>query len=165
MLRARGPPRYRGAMASRLVSESTTIGAPPSHVFAILADPRQHPRIDGSGSVRDTIRGPERLAKGAVFGVSMKLFGLPYQVSHRVVEFEEDRLIAWRHWAGHRWRYELQPVGEGCRVTESFDYRPYGALRSAFITALGFPDRNRRGITATLARLKTVAEAAAAAAG
>ena len=151
-------------MTDKLVSESTTISAPPTVVFSIVADPRQHPRIDGSGSVRDTVQGPERLSQGATFGVSMKLFGLPYKISNRVVEFEEDRLIAWRHFGGHRWRYRLEPVAGGTRVTESFDYTRHGAISSAVITGLRFPQRNRHGITATLARLKSAAEADAAAA-
>ncbi len=41
-------------MAATNVSASTTVAAPPATVFAILADPRQHPRIDGSGTVRGT---------------------------------------------------------------------------------------------------------------
>lgn len=85
-------------MSDRIVTASTRIDAPPSVVFAIVADPRQHARIDGSGSVRGTISGPERLsAKGDTFGVDMKLFGLPYKIRNKVVEFDADRRIAWRH--------------------------------------------------------------------
>jgi len=149
-------------MSDKVVSESTTIAAAPEVVFAIIADPRQHPRIDGSGSVRDTVVGPDRLSRGAEFGVSMRMFGLPYQIRNRVVEFEEGRRIAWRHFGGHRWRYELEPVAGGTRVTESFDYSPYGAAASAAIRAARFPARNRAGIRETLSRLKTAAEADAA---
>ena len=39
-------------MSASDVSASTTIAAPPAVVFAILADPRQHARIDGSGTVQ-----------------------------------------------------------------------------------------------------------------
>jgi hypothetical protein len=147
-------------MDDRLVSDSTTIDATPDVVFAIVADPRQHPRIDGSGSVRDVISGPERLAKGASFGVSMKLFGLPYRIRNRVVEFEEGRLIAWRHFGAHRWRYELEPTPDGgTRVTETFDYTHYDPISAAGLRAAGFPERNRAGIAATLDRLKQAAEA------
>ena len=146
-------------MSDRLVSESTTIDAAPEVVFAIVADPRQHTRIDGSGSVREIIAGPERLAKGEHFGASMKLFGLPYKIRNKVVEFEEGRLIAWRHFGAHRWRYELQPtVDGGTLVTETFDYTRYDPFRAAWLRAAGFPERNRRGITETLVRLKQAAE-------
>ncbi len=146
---------------SRVVSSSVDIAAPAETVFAILVDPRQHSRIDGSGSVRDTISGPDRLSRGATFGVDMKLAGVPYRISNRVVEFEEGRLIAWRHFGGHRWRYELEPVGDGTRVTESFDYSRYGTPQRLLIEAFGFPERNRRGIEQTLRNLKSVAESAA----
>ena len=48
-------------MSTPSVSSSTVIEASPARVFAILADPRQHPRIDGSGTVTGTISGPDRL--------------------------------------------------------------------------------------------------------
>ena len=144
-------------MTSHIVSASTTIAAPAEVVFAILADPRQHARIDGSGSVLEMLRGPERLSRGAEFGMDMKLFGVPYKMSNRVVEFEEGRLIAWRHFGGHRWRYELEPVDGGTRVTESFDYSRYNRIGSAIIELAGFPERNRRGIEETLVRLEAAA--------
>ena len=147
-------------MTDRTVSGRTTVAAPPQVVFAIVADPRQHARIDGSGSVQRLLVGPERLSKGAEFGVSMRLFGLPYKISNRVVEFEDDRRIAWRHFGGHRWRYELAPTADGgTEVTETFDYSHYGPLARAVITGLGFPGRNRHGIEQTLVRLKAAAEA------
>jgi uncharacterized protein YndB with AHSA1/START domain len=149
--------------ADKQVSARTTIDAPPHVVFAILADPRQHPRIDGSGSVQQVTTGPERLSKGATFGADMRLFGVPYKISNRVVEFEEDRRIAWRHFGGHRWRYELQPTDDGgTQVTETFDYSRYGVAATTAIRALGFPERNRRGIEETLVRLKAAAEEDAA---
>jgi uncharacterized protein YndB with AHSA1/START domain len=147
-------------MSDRVVSASTTIDAPPEVVFAIVADPRQHPRIDGSGSVRDVITGPDRLEKGATFGVSMKLFGVPYTINNRVVEYDEDRRIAWKHFGAHRWRYELEPTPEGgTRVTETWDASRYDPLWATGLRLAGFPERNRKGITETLARLKQAAEA------
>lgn len=147
-------------MSDRLVSDSTTIDAPPAVVFAIVSDPRQHPRIDGSGSLQGVITGPERLtAKGDTFGMDMKLFGLPYKIRNKVVEFEADRRIAWRHFGAHRWRYELEPTEDGgTRVTETFDYTRYDPISAAALRAAGFPERNRKGIAATLVRLKEAAE-------
>ena len=152
--------RYGDAMDDRTVSASTTIAAPPGVVFGIVADPRQHPRIDGSGSVRGVVTGPERLAEGETFGVAMKLFGLPYRISNQVVEFVPDRLVAWRHFGAHRWRYELEPTEKGgTRVTETWDYSRYHPAWAAVLRLVGFPERNREGITATLERLKQAAEA------
>lgn len=141
-----------------MVSESIDIVAPPEVVFTILANPRQQSRIDGSGSVRALINGPERLSKGATFGVDMKLFGLPYKIRNTVVEFEEGRRVAWRHFGGHRWRYVLEPTETGTRVTESFDYSMYALPQRLLIELAGFPARNRAGIAGTLVKLKEAAE-------
>ncbi len=143
---------------SRTVTSSTVVEAPASRIFAILADPRQHPRIDGSGSVRGSVRGPDRLEQGSRFSMSMRL-GAPYAVVNTVVEYEPDRRIAWKHFAPHRWRYELEPVAGGTRVTETWD-----ATRCSTPVWLGlrlarFPERSRRGIEATLVRLAHTAEA------
>ncbi len=152
-------------MTSQTVSAGTTIAAPPAVVFAILSDPHQHVRIDGSGSLQNLIDGPDRLAKGDRFHVSMKLLGLPYKITNTVVEYEQDRRIAWRHFGGHRWRYELTPTTDGgTEVVETFDYSRHTGLNKAFIELLGFPERNRRGIEGTLERLKDAAEADAASA-
>jgi hypothetical protein len=142
----------------KVISESVDVAAPPEVVFAILSDPRQHARIDGSGSVRELVKGPERLSKGATFGMDMKLFGLPYKIRNTCVEFEEGRRVAWRHFGGHRWRYVLEPIEGGTRVTESFDYSMYGVPQRLLIELAGFPGRNRAGIAGTLVKLKEAAE-------
>lgn len=106
----------------KVVARSTVVPAPPGEIFEILADPRRHGEIDGSGSVRDAfIDAPERLFLGAQFGMRMKIV-VPYSMKNTVVEFEENRRIAWRHLGGHVWRYVLEPVEGGTRVTEEFDW-------------------------------------------
>jgi uncharacterized protein YndB with AHSA1/START domain len=146
------------------ISDSITVDAPPDVVFAILAAPRQHSRIDGSGSVQSVIAGPERITgKGQRFTVRMKLFGVPYVIVNRVVEFEPDRLIAWRHFTANRWRYELTPTGDGgTTVTETFDTSRADPVTDAVVSWAKFPERNQQGITETLERLKKAAEADAA---
>lgn len=144
-------------MGTDVITASTVVAAPPAAVFAILADPRQHPRIDGSGTVQGTVSGPDRLSLGARFGMNMRQ-GAPYRITNRVVEFEEDRLIAWRHVGPHRWRYELEPVEGGTRVTESWDLTHYpGPLRSVMRRLFGA--RTQRAVDATVLRLKELAEA------
>jgi hypothetical protein len=148
-------------VTDQLISETITVEAPPAVVFAILADPRQHHRIDGSGSVGSVLAGPDRItAKGQTFIVRMKLFGVPYVIRNRVVEFEADRRIAWRHFTANRWRYELAPTGDGgTTVTETFDMSRANAPTDFFVRRAKFPERNREGIRATLQRLKQAAEA------
>ena len=138
------------SIMSRFVSRSTVVAAPPQRVFDLLAEPGRHAELDGSGTVRGRLRGPARLSAGATFGMRMRL-GLPYVIRNQVVEFEEGRRIAWRHAGHHVWRYELEPVGEGTRVTETFDWEPARAPRLLELT--GFPARNAAAMERTLARL------------
>jgi uncharacterized protein YndB with AHSA1/START domain len=146
---------------SEQVTESITVDAPPDVVFAILATPRQHSRIDGSGSVGSILSGPDRLSgTGDRFIVRMKLFGVPYVIRNRVVEFEAGRRIAWRHFTANRWRYELTPTADGgTTVTETFDMSRADRVTDAVVRWAKFPERNRQGITETLERLKKAAEA------
>ncbi len=133
-----------------VVSVERTIAADPAAIFALLADPAKHPLIDGSGSVRK-VRGPtERLKKGAKFGMDMRI-GVPYRITNTVVEFEEGRRIAWRHFGGHVWRYILDPVSGGTKVTEEFDMGP---SRSRLVLKLmRAAKKNRQAMEETLERL------------
>lgn len=144
-------------MTERVVSVSRVIHADPEAIFEILADPSRHGDIDGSGMVQSARGGSTRLALGAKFGMDMKIGPLPYRISNEVVEFEENRRIAWAHFGGHRWRYELEPVEGGTKVTESFDWST--ARIPKFIELMGYPAKHPANITATLERLATLVEA------
>jgi uncharacterized protein YndB with AHSA1/START domain len=149
-------------MSASDVSASTTIAAPPAAVFAIIADARQHARIDGSGTVREAVDAPERLELGSTFGMKMKI-GAPYRTKNTVVEYEPDRLISWRHVGTHRWRYELEPQADGStKVTETWDLSHCNGVNRWILGAMGYPKRHQKGIEQTLVRLKAAAEADAA---
>jgi uncharacterized protein YndB with AHSA1/START domain len=140
----------------RTVQAQRVIAASPDAIFDLLADPNRHAEIDGSGSVqkpKDMSQG--RLTLGAKFGMDMKV-GLPYSVKNEVVEFEEDRRIAWRHAGHHIWRYELEPVAEGTRVTETFDWATARAPWA--LELMRVPERNRKAMESTLVRLAAVVE-------
>ncbi|MDT4938096.1 MAG: hypothetical protein QOG80_1767 [Pseudonocardiales bacterium] len=138
-------------MSSYLVSESRVIAADAQRLFDIVANPAMHPVMDGSGSVQAILDGaPTRLTLDATFGMNMKL-GAAYKIVNRVVEFEEGRRIAWRHFNGHIWRYLFEPADTGTQVTEQWDAR--SAHNKLGLRLMGFPARNRRGIVATLQRL------------
>ncbi len=140
----------------RTVSVERVIHASPQAIFDVLADPAMHPRLDGSGTVQNPESAdPARLALGSRFGMHMRIF-VPYRITSQVVEFEEGRLIAWRHFGGHVWRWELEPADGGTRVRETFDWRPSRA--PWFLELVGYPGRNRRGIEATLPRLAALVE-------
>ncbi|MGH9129982.1 MAG: SRPBCC family protein [Acidimicrobiales bacterium] len=142
-------------MPGPVISRARIIDAPAQRIFDLLADPAAHARFDGSGSVKAPTNAPARLSSGARFGMSMKI-GAPYKVTNQVVEFEEGRRIAWRHFGGHIWRYELEPVqdGKATRVIETFDGRP---AHAPFVSrALGFYRRHPSAIEATLERLAEI---------
>jgi uncharacterized protein YndB with AHSA1/START domain len=141
-----------------VVQLTIDIAAPAEVVFDILTNPAQHPKIDGSTTVRRHLRGPRRLSAGSRFSMSMRIFGVPCWVTNRVVEFEPNRLIAWRHFEPQRWRYELEPVTGGTRVRESFDYSSYPTIGRWIIRLARWPERNRRAIAQTLLRLRAAAE-------
>lgn len=132
---------------------SRVVAAPAAALFDLLARPVGHGVIDGSGTVRGVQPGtPERLSAGARFGMQMR-WGLPYRILNQVVEFEEGQLIAWRHFAGHVWRWRLEAVdARHTRVTEEFDSRP--SRYPVATRMLGWPRRNAAAIDASLDRLE-----------
>jgi uncharacterized protein YndB with AHSA1/START domain len=108
-------------MAENTVSASAIVDAPPAAVFEFIRRPENHAEISGDGSVQRPGSGPDALSMGDKFGMSMKM-GMPYRISSKVVEFEENAAIAWCHLGKHRWRWELEAVeGDKTKVTETYD--------------------------------------------
>jgi hypothetical protein len=117
-------------MEGNVVSVERCIPAGPAAIFSLVADAARHHEIDGSGLVRDVKAGaPQKLSLGSTFGMSMKM-GIGYSTVNTVIEYEEDRRIAWqtrftgfigRFVGGRIWRYELEPVEGGTLVRESWD--------------------------------------------
>ncbi|MEU7635136.1 MULTISPECIES: SRPBCC family protein [unclassified Streptomyces] len=138
------------------ISRDIVIAAPPSAVFSIVANPHRHADFDGSGTVKNAVSGPDRLGLNATFKTAMKMFGVRYQIVNTVVEFEADRRIAWCNPGKHRWRYELEEVDGGTRVTETCDLST-SPMRGLLVRT-PLPRRNAEGIEKTLPRLKALVE-------
>jgi uncharacterized protein YndB with AHSA1/START domain len=141
----------------RQVSRSVEVAAPAAELFAYVADPRRHHEVDGSGTVRENITAPAKLAAGDRFATKMRMFGLPYRITSTVIAVKPGALIEWRHPFGHRWRWEFDEISPTLtRVTETFDFRDTGSVKDAlnYYTLTGFAKSNARGIEATLAKLR-----------
>jgi len=125
-------------------------------IFDLLADPRRHQELDGTKTIKGNISGPERLSLGSKFGMRMHL-GIRYRITNTVVEYEENRLIAWRHFGKWRWRYELRSISQDVtEVTETFD-------GTTSISQLWLKFRKaypwvQMAVAKSLVRLKVVAE-------
>jgi hypothetical protein len=121
------------------VTVSRRIQAPAADIFQILADPRRHLELDGSGMLRGT-SSAMITGVGDVFVMKMYFSELgDYEMNNHVVEYEPNRLISWEPEAGnghrdvapdssaasrwgHRWSYELAPDGpDATVVTEIYD--------------------------------------------
>ena len=139
------------------VSRSVEVNASAAELFAIVADPRRHHELDGSGTVGDNIDAPAKLVPGARFTTKMKMFGVPYRVTSVVTALKPDELIEWRHPVGHHWRWEFAALTPTTtKVTETFDYSDTGPVKDGlkYYQRTGFAKRNAKGIEATLTRLR-----------
>ena len=137
----------------RKVTFTTEVNRPTDELFAIVADPHRHGELDGSGTVGDTVKGPNRIAKGDKFSVKMKQYGVPYRITSKVTDFTDGRVVEWQHPLGHKWRWEFEPTATGTRVTESFDYSSVPGVQAKLLDLTGYPKKNGAGIRKTLEKL------------
>ncbi len=109
-----------------MVSASQEVAAGAAEIFELIADPAQQPRWDGNDYLSKAPPGQRVHVVGEVFTMTTtKGNGR----ENHVIEFEEDRLIAWRpaepgqEPPGHLWRWELQPIDAShTRVTHTYDW-------------------------------------------
>ncbi len=148
-------------MDGSVISVERVVPTSASSIFDLLADPTRHPDIDGSGTVKEAkVEGPRRLAMGTTFGMAMQM-GIRYSMVNTVIEFEENRRIAWQARpkgfvgnlvGGRIWRYELDPVEGGTKVTESWDISDD---HQRVLLRLGkLPETTRSNMAKTLARIE-----------
>jgi hypothetical protein len=148
-------------MQDYVLSVERMIPARPEAIFDVLADVAKHTLIDGSGMLQGAQETePERLVLGSKFGMGMKL-GVRYSTVNKVVEFEENRRIAWqtgpegfagRLMGGRIWRYELEPGSDGTLVRESWDINP-DPMRALLKLGDIYSNKTKRDMERTLDRL------------
>jgi hypothetical protein len=156
-------------VGDKVVSVERVVKAPAADIFAIVADASRHPDIDGSGSVQHLKPGATRhLSLGSTFGMSMKL-GVPYSMTNKVIEYEQDKRIAWqtvlsgplgRFVGGRIWRYEFEGADGGTLVRESWDI---SQDKQRFMLRAGpVAKQTAEAMTKTLGRLAELTETSAA---
>ena len=139
------------------VSRRVEVAAPVADLYAMVADPRRHHELDGSGTVGDNITVPAQLLEGSKFSTHMKMFGLPYRITSTITSLKPNEVFEWRHPLGHRWRWEFESLSPTLtRVTETFDYHDAGALKNKlkYYERTGFRKANASGIEKTLGKLR-----------
>lgn len=106
------------------------VPVPAAALFELLADPRRHAEIDGSGRVMGDVDARPITATGQVFTMAMSdpTRG-DYRTDNEVLALEPDRLIAWssteagQPQIGVRWRWQLDPAGPGrTTVVHTYDW-------------------------------------------
>jgi hypothetical protein len=119
------------------VAVSRRIGASAADIFRILADPKRHRELDGSGMLQGA--GSDAVVSGVGDVFVMRMYYSQhgnYEMNNHVVEYEPDRRIGWEPEAGrghpdastgnarwgHRWTFDLVPDGPAATiVTEIYD--------------------------------------------
>ena len=109
---------------SERIEVQRNIPAPAADVFAVLCDPHGHVAIDSSGMLQDADGEPVSAVDDS-FVIHMDREALndyplgKYDVTVKIREFEQDRLIAWtilgeiEPQIGHVYGYRLEPDGDG----------------------------------------------------
>lgn len=146
------------------ISLSTCVAAPPSVLFGVLADPVNHPRLDGSRMIRGVDEAGPISSVGDTFSMRMRQV-VPYRAVNTVIDFRPGSAIAWQTWsqvAGRRvmggqvWSYALEPVAPG--ITEVVQTYDWSDARHAWVIRVGgYPERMGAAMAETLHRLATVA--------
>ncbi|MFP5021027.1 SRPBCC family protein [Pseudonocardia phyllosphaerae] len=141
-----------------VVTSSREIAADAARIFELIADPARQPSWDGNDNLVETAGDQRVHAIGDIFATTLTNGGVR---ENRVVEFEEGRRIAWKpsdvgaEPAGHLWRWELEPLDDGCTlVTHTYDW-------SGLTDEKRFPracSTSPEMLAASLERLATAAE-------
>jgi hypothetical protein len=142
----------------QIKSARIVIGASLEKIFAILSNPHRHKEIDGSKTIQENISGPDKLILGSKFGMKMHL-GVDYRILNTVVEYEENKLIAWRHIGRWIWRYELVNLGpQTTQVTETFDASRAPLIAKAWLSLRKAYPWTQKAVAKTLVQLKSTCE-------
>ncbi len=108
------------------LSASVEVAAPPQQVWELVSD------ITRTGEFSPVVEAcwwdeGHGLAVGSSFTGRNVTPARTWETRCRVVELEPGRRFAWEVGAGWvRWAYDVEPAGDGTRLTESWEFTPVG---------------------------------------
>ena len=148
------------------ISVSREINAPASTVYAMVADLTRMGEWSPENTGAKWLGNATTAKPGAKFQGTNKNGSKVWKTVGIVTAADADRLVEFQVKAGPLkvadWRYEIESVGDGCRVTESFTDLRGGLIKFIGSRVTGVADRdahNRAGMEKTLENLKAAAEA------
>jgi hypothetical protein len=147
------------------VEVSVDVAAAADAVYALISDVRRMGEWSPECVRCEWLDGADRAAVGARFRGHNRIGVRRWSTVSTVVAAEPDRSFAFRVAAVGlpvaEWRYTVTTIPGGCRVSETWTDSRGGVIRTLGRLATGVGDRaahNRRGMEATLARIKAAAE-------
>ncbi len=136
------------------------IDAPADAIFALLADPRRHVELDGSGYMRSDQDASQITGTGEVFTMNMSgdHMGGDYQSENHVTAYEKNKQLAWKTAPagqkppGWQWEWDLEPITDGStKVTLTYDWSE--VTDEEILAKLHFPFVPQSGLDESLSKL------------
>ncbi|WP_040405787.1 SRPBCC family protein [Amycolatopsis nigrescens] len=144
------------------------VAASPARVYALVSDPSALAEVAEEYAGHRWLGGASSASVGARFKGSNKRGFRRWNTISTITDADDGSRFAFEVSAFGipvaRWQYDLEPAGDGCRVTEStWEKRPgWWRYPTSFVTGVWDREQqNRANIQATLARLKARVEAGA----
>lgn len=157
-------------MAEPTAQSSIDIAAPPELVYAIVSDVENLPQWAVEAERCKWLGDASGPAVGAKFRGINKHNGRKWAMGCEVTDAEQGRRFGFKVGmvgvTTAKWRYDIEPTDDGCRVTESTvrvaPKVPTMAFNRAILGIRNRDEHNQRNIEQTLVQLKSYAERQAA---
>ncbi|HEY2705821.1 MAG TPA: SRPBCC family protein [Candidatus Dormibacteraeota bacterium] len=150
------------------VEVSVDVAAPAEAVYALVSDVRRMGEWSPECVRCEWMGGAGGAAVGARFRGHNRIGLRRWSTVSTVVSADPGRSFAFRVASMGlpvaEWRYTVTAIPGGCRISETWTDSRGGVIRALGRVATGVGDRaahNRRGMEATLARIKAAAEGGA----
>jgi uncharacterized protein YndB with AHSA1/START domain len=147
------------------VTVTEEIGAPAEQVWAMVADLTRMGEWSPENEGISWSRGATGPKPGATFNGANRNGKKQWSTAGTIVDVEPNRLFTFRiKAAGFKvaeWRYEIESIATGCRVTETWIDQRGRIAKAAGKAVSGVADRathNQATMEETLKRLKAAAE-------